>query len=67
LKIEDEKQLSEKRRNISSNFKSNCFLGKEPFKKDRCIAKEIFEKLGSFNCQKSSSFIVCGKYLVEKV
>jgi hypothetical protein len=67
LRVEDEKQLSKKRPNISSNSISNVFFGKEPFKKDRCITKAIIERLGSFNCQNPFSFIVCGKYLVEKV
>jgi hypothetical protein len=42
-------------------------FGKEPFKIDKCTTKVIFERLGSFNCQKPFFFIVCGKYLVEKV
>jgi hypothetical protein len=67
LRVEDEKQLSKKRPNIFSNSISNFIFGKEPFKKNKCITKTKFERLGSFNCQKPFSFIVCGKYLVEKV
>jgi hypothetical protein len=38
---------------------------KRTFQQRGCVTKIIFEGLGSFDCQKPSSFIICGK-LVEK-
>jgi len=58
---EDERQPSKKRPNISSNSICPFFATKEPFKKYEVQQKHFFGKLGSFNCQKPSSFTICGK------
>jgi hypothetical protein len=52
---------------VSFNSISNFFAKKKPFKKYDLCEKQFFGKIGFFNCQKPSSFTVCGKKLVETI
>jgi hypothetical protein len=57
---EEEKQPSKKRPNISSNSIFSFFC-KKTFQERGCATKTKFGRLGSFNCQKPSSFTNCEK------
>ncbi len=57
---EKERQPSKNRPNISSNS-IFIFFYKRTFQEKGCVTKTIFEGLGSFNCQKPSSFTICGE------
>jgi hypothetical protein len=63
---EEGKQHSKKIPNIFLNSISKFFFCKKTFQEKGCVAKTIFGRLASFNCQKPSSFTICGKQLVEE-